>query len=53
MQADNKKLDRVEEAPGNTITSRLSCRAKIESADETTVVRVPAWNRNAVQEVPY
>ncbi|MFG0304639.1 MAG: 2Fe-2S iron-sulfur cluster-binding protein [Phycisphaerales bacterium JB040] len=46
--------DRVEEAPGLQINSRLSCQCEIERADgEPIVVRVPAWNRNAVKEVPH
>ncbi|MBX2853262.1 MAG: 2Fe-2S iron-sulfur cluster binding domain-containing protein [Phycisphaeraceae bacterium] len=52
-EPEDEELDRVEEAPGNDITSRLSCQAKIQTADETIVVRVPAWNRNAVKEVPH
>ena len=46
--------DRVEEAPGLQINSRLSCQCGIVSEDgEPIVVRVPAWNRNAVKEVPH
>ena len=44
--------DRVEEAPGLQINSRLSCQCEIEG-DGPIVVRVPAWNRNAVKEVPH
>lgn len=51
-EPEDEELDRVEEAPGNDITSRLSCQAVIESKDPITV-RVPAWNRNAVKEVPH
>ena len=43
--------DRVEEAPGLQINSRLSCQCGIVSEDgEPIVVRVPAWNRNLVSE---
>jgi 2Fe-2S ferredoxin len=44
--------DRVEEAPGLQRNSRLSCQCTILSKGEI-VVRVPAWNRNAVKEVPH
>lgn len=44
--------DRVEEAPGLQRNSRLSCQCVIEG-DGPIVVRVPAWNRNAVKEVPH
>jgi len=44
--------DRVEEAPGLQINSRLSCQCEVEGEGEI-VVRVPAWNRNAVKEVPH
>ncbi|MEM1355598.1 MAG: 2Fe-2S iron-sulfur cluster-binding protein [Planctomycetota bacterium] len=52
-EPEDEELDRVEEAPGNDFASRLSCQAKIQTADEPIVVRVPAWNRNAVKEVPH
>ena len=41
------ELDRVEQAPGLKINSRLSCQCIIEKQD-TIVVRVPAWNRNVI-----
>lgn len=41
--------DRVEEAPGLQRNSRLSCQCVIEK-NESIVVRVPSWNRNAVKE---
>ena len=44
--------DRVEEAPGLQRNSRLSCQCEIEGSGPI-VVRVPAWNRNAVKEVPH
>lgn len=44
--------DRVEEAPGLQRNSRLSCQCVIEGKGEI-VARVPAWNRNAVKEVPH
>ena len=44
--------DRVEEAPGLQINSRLSCQCEVEG-NGPIIVRVPAWNRNAVKEVPH
>ena len=44
--------DRVEEAMGLQRNSRLSCQCFIEG-EGPIVVRVPAWNRNAVKEVPH
>lgn len=44
--------DRVEEAPGLQRNSRLSCQCVIQK-EGAIVVRVPAWNRNAVKEVPH
>jgi ferredoxin, 2Fe-2S len=51
-EAEDKELDRVEEAPGVKLNSRLSCQAKIEG-EGPIVVEVPAWNRNAVKENPH
>ena len=51
-EAEDDELDRVEEAPGLQVNSRLSCQAKI-TGDGPIVVEVPAWNRNAVKEVPH
>jgi 2Fe-2S ferredoxin len=51
-EAEEEEDDRVEEAPGLQINSRLSCQCEIEG-DGPIVVRVPAWNRNAVKEVPH
>lgn len=44
--------DRVEEAPGLELNSRLSCQCVIEG-DGPIKVRVPAWNRNAVKEAAH
>ena len=51
-EATEAEEDRVEEAPGLQINSRLSCQCEIEGKGPI-VVRVPAWNRNAVKEVPH
>jgi 2Fe-2S ferredoxin len=42
----------VEEAPGVNLKSRLSCQCEI-IGDGPIQVRVPAWNRNAVKEIPH
>ncbi|MBK9187989.1 MAG: 2Fe-2S iron-sulfur cluster binding domain-containing protein [Phycisphaerales bacterium] len=44
--------DRVEEAPGLQRNSRLACQCVIQGKGPIQV-RVPAWNRNAVKEVPH
>ena len=51
-EASEAEDDRVEEAPGLQRNSRLSCQCHIEG-DGPIVVRVPAWKRNAVKEVPH
>ncbi len=51
-EPEDEELDRVEEAPGVQLNSRLSCQARIQQTGDVTV-RVPAWNRNAVKEVPH
>jgi 2Fe-2S ferredoxin len=51
-EAEEDEEDRVEEAPGLQRNSRLACQCIIEG-DGPVVVRVPAWNRNAVKEVPH
>ncbi|MEM7622810.1 MAG: ferredoxin, partial [Planctomycetota bacterium] len=55
-EATEEEDDRVEEAPGLQRNSRLSCQCDIERAPangQPIIVRVPAWNRNAVKEVPH
>lgn len=44
--------DRVEEAPDVRRNSRLACQCEILKPGKI-VVRVPAWNRNAVKEIPH
>ena len=51
-EAEEDELDRVEEAPAIKPSSRLSCQCVIEGEGPINV-RVPAWNRNAVKEVPH
>ncbi|GJQ29195.1 MAG: hypothetical protein HBSAPP03_10790 [Phycisphaerae bacterium] len=48
-EATEAEEDRVEEAPGLQRNSRLSCQCVITGRGPI-VVRVPAWNRNAVKE---
>ena len=53
-EATEEEEDRVEEAPGIQINSRLSCQCEVErKPDGPIIVRVPGWNRNAVKEVPH
>jgi len=51
-EASEAEEDRVEEAPGLRRNSRLSCQCQIVGKGPI-VVRVPAWNRNAVKEIPH
>lgn len=51
-EAVEAEEDRVEEAPGLQRNSRLSCQCTILGKGPI-VVRVPAWNRNAVKEIPH
>lgn len=51
-EATEAEDDRVEEAPGLQRNSRLSCQCIIEGGGPIEV-RVPAWNRNAVKEIPH
>ena len=51
-EADEDEEDRVEEAPGLQINSRLSCQCILEGKGPIKAT-VPAWNRNAVKEVPH
>jgi 2Fe-2S ferredoxin len=44
--------DRVEEAPDIRRNSRLACQCEIKKCGKI-VVRIPAWNRNAVKEIPH
>lgn len=46
------EMDRVEEAPGLQVNSRLSCQCVVQG-DGPITMRIPAWNRNAVKEVPH
>ncbi|MEM8737121.1 MAG: 2Fe-2S iron-sulfur cluster-binding protein [Planctomycetota bacterium] len=51
-EPEDEELDRVDEAPGCQLNSRLSCQCRVQ-AEGDIVIKVPAWNRNAVKEVPH
>ena len=51
-EATEAEDDRVEEAPGLQRNSRLSCQCEIKG-EGPIIVRVPAWNRNAIKEIPH
>ena len=46
-EADDDEIDVVDEVPGNTLESRLACKAVV-GGDVT--VMIPGWNRNVVPE---
>ena len=51
-EATEDEEDQLEEAPGLTIQSRLSCQC-VPDGTMDVVVEVPSWNRNAVKEAPH
>lgn len=51
-EATDDELDQLEEAPGLTIQSRLSCQC-VPDGTQDLLVEIPAWNRNAVKETPH
>jgi 2Fe-2S ferredoxin len=51
-EATEEEEDQLEEAPGLTIQSRLSCQC-VPDGTMDLVVEIPAWNRNAVKETPH
>jgi ferredoxin, 2Fe-2S len=51
-ESSEAEEDRVEEAPGLQRNSRLSCQCVV-TGPGPIIVRVPAWNRNAVKEIPH
>ena len=46
-EADDDELDAVDQAPNNTLDSRLACKAVVRG---DVTVTIPEWNRNAVSE---
>ncbi len=47
-EAEDDELDRVEQAAGVTLRSRLGCQAVVTGG--TVVAEIPNWNRNYVSE---
>ena len=50
MEEDEE--DMLDEAPGLTLQSRLSCQC-VPDGSEDLVVEIPAWNRNLAKEVAH
>ena len=48
-EATDDELDQIEEAPGLTPESRLSCQT-VPNGSCDVVVEIPNWNRNLVKE---
>jgi len=48
-EATDDELDQLDEAPGITIQSRLSCQC-VPNGTMDLVVEIPAWNKNLVKE---
>ena len=46
-EMEDDEADRLEQAPGLTLHSRLGCQAVVKG---DVVVEIPAWNRNYVSE---
>jgi ferredoxin, 2Fe-2S len=46
-EADDDELDRVEQAAGFELRSRLGCQAIVKG---DVVVEIPGWNRNYISE---
>jgi ferredoxin, 2Fe-2S len=51
-EATDDELDQLEEAPGLTTHSRLSCQTVPDGTKDVRVV-IPAWNKNFVKETPH
>jgi len=51
-EATDDELDQLDNAPGLTVQSRLSCQC-VPDGTMDLVVEIPAWNRNAVKETPH
>ena len=46
-EPDEAELDAIDRVPGNTLNSRLACRAVVRG---DVIVTVPEWNRNVASE---
>jgi 2Fe-2S ferredoxin len=51
-EPSDQELDMLDNAPDNTLKSRLSCQC-VPSGEKDLVVRIPEWNRNLVKETPH
>lgn len=51
-EATDDELDQLEEAPGLTMQSRLSCQTVPDGTSDVRVV-IPGWNKNFVKETPH
>jgi len=51
-EASDQELDMLDNAPDNTLKSRLSCQC-VPSGKKDLIVRIPDWNRNLVKETPH
>ena len=51
-EATEDEEDQLEEAPGLTIQSRLSCQC-VPDGTMDLIVEIPSWNRNVVKEAPH
>ena len=51
-QASDQELDMLDNAPDNSLKSRLSCQC-VPSGEKDLIVRIPDWNRNLVKENPH
>ena len=46
---DSRELDLLDQAPGNSLESRLGCQSVLKGTGDV-VVEIPSWNRNLVRE---
>jgi len=51
-EKEEDEEDMLDEAPGLTLQSRLSCQC-VPDGSEDLVVEIPAWNRNLAKEVAH
>jgi len=51
-EATDDELDQLEEAPGLSTQSRLSCQTVPDGTKDVRVV-IPSWNKNFVKETPH
>ena len=51
-EATDDEYDQLEQAPGTTMQSRLSCQTVPDGTKDIRVV-IPGWNRNFVKESPH